>query len=788
MQDWYALAGGSGFSAPGPPQSMPLGMSPAGLNMFNTSGVSNAAWLGGGQAGGGNIIQQLLPLLGPMLGINLNLAPTGGSFSPIGRGIMESQQRELRSATQMVSESSQLRQGRELSAFLGKITNANVRPQDVSKITGTLDTIQNNPAFSLIEQIVPGITATIKDVTGGSSAAALSGLFNSSRVQAFGGQDGFNARSLARVMNLVNDRFSDEKGVRDLSFTQGLNVEDIAGGLGAYMQNFSVDESTLRDDTKITKFIEDANKVTASLRDLFGPNGSVAELYQNLEQLTQGGMNQMSPDRMRAFVDRLKMTTIATGMSPEMMQALVAQGSTFATQLGLPGVVGAEAIMESSLITSGVLRTRQQGNAWGQLSSSQLANASSQLSLGTISGVEANALGALARFTEEIGEGTPQRIRDIVERGRSGNLTSEDIALLRSPGILRDELAGVAGITEQGAMAFLENRTQNSRYFNEFQKGLNNIQGDALKRSILDNISGVNNLSPEDRERVFNALIDNNNRDDAVASIAEIIGGDNAAIQAAEAYEVITSRMGGRTTPIDIARALLGGEHDKTKSIVEEMERRERVLTDAGIGRGGGMLSRIGQRLISTEPLDTDDLFATIMGAPTGEMANIIRQEVLELGNLTGLSANEATNIIEAQKKKLTDVTALITKGLDENLTEEERQKALTEAREKELALDEDVDFQFSRALLATRGIEDEKKRRGIVQKLVESRGEALAKNDVSLLETAGIPGLSREQDLGETLESIAKFIENISEGKNPIKVEVVNSGSSGDTPGTEDQ
>jgi hypothetical protein len=107
----------------------------------------------------------------------------------------------------------------------------------------------------------------------------------------------------------------------NMDFTQGFRVEDAIGGLTEYMSRrgfeYMTDEGLQTyggSDTSKQREMQGAHlKVLAAAREVF-QSDDMGELTANLEQLTQGNIAHIDPDRIIATLDKMSATATALGM------------------------------------------------------------------------------------------------------------------------------------------------------------------------------------------------------------------------------------------------------------------------------------------------------------------------------------------------------------------------------------------------------------------------------------------------------------------------------------------
>lgn len=124
--------------------------------------------------------------------------------------------------------------------------------------------------------------------------------------------------------------------------SRGLMPSELLGGIA---DTGGVDYTARK--AKLVSELDQLNETVAALKDLFGPGKSIDELVHSLDEMTQGGLQTMSRDRLEKIANETRELAQITGRTPEQVVGLVTMGAQAAVQSGLQGQVGAQLTLDA---------------------------------------------------------------------------------------------------------------------------------------------------------------------------------------------------------------------------------------------------------------------------------------------------------------------------------------------------------------------------------------------------------------------------------------------------------
>ncbi len=238
----------------------------------------------------------------------------------------------------------------------------------------------------------------------------------------------------------------------------------------------------------------------AAMRDLFGENGRpdapMSMLLEGIQAITQGGLSQMSPERIESVVRDAANTARRTGMGMDQLMMLMANGSPRADALGV----------SRSFVVPGSLQAAAFGQAYGMLGSAPswggadretLMLKDQQLRLNAAASDVGNQIAATRRIGQEIGfkAGTEaEKLYEAIERGDKtyewGGVKGKSV--FADPGRW-SEIVADGGVAAATASAYRSQTAYNQKYLDD--KSL------ALTRSLQGSID----VAPRIQEAYMNA-------------------------------------------------------------------------------------------------------------------------------------------------------------------------------------------------------------------------------------------------------------------------------------------
>ena len=727
--DWYASMTGQALNPQHlSPSMMPYGQMPFAVNFYgNNLATSGYLATGGHQA---DPTLMAMQSLGKMFFPDLQLAPTGGVFSPMGRAIYEQQMREMSAAQASLMfgvpgdpdrGAVDMESMKELMIQLNRrITGA---PREaVSEQAATqaqfLTQIMGSDFYNQMVANTP-FGRMVEDFTGGTATHMFGEIYAATRMRDTGPQSGFEAEDIEDLVRDLDEKFLlPEDPVtgdrnRNMEFTQGLTRREIGQTTAELFRNFVIDPELMeeQDTEKFTEAIKKANKLTQSLRELFGPEAPVPELYRNLQQLTQGGLSQMDVNEMRTLVDRVKMTATTAGITMEGMQAIVSQGAMFAKQIGLPGPVGADIALDTTTIAGAILTGREQAPVWGQSDPNQVANEIMQAQFGMATSGPGVALMGVARFVDRMeregvqfeGEdaATFTNLQDLVKRAEAGELTADDIARVENVQALSEDLGRLLPGGAAAATEYLTDRTANLEFRDDVNRGLQNAFFERVEESQLGNLQSVAEIGAlaessgmETREvsaKVLDALTSADDREGRVEAVENLLKTEfgqsdaDASIAAETIYDNLASAneaiTGHRFLSLDIltTRDQQFDAQDRVDRLVDAEQR----ARDLGIGSYGRLGQRLQAVLTSDTPVSTEDMLRTTLGMPSADDQRQL-MTLLKDVDIQGLSGAElGLEQLERYGELVDEFTNLQPTFRAEAITPEERTRIENDIKAK---------------------------------------------------------------------------------------------------------
>jgi len=151
---------------------------------------------------------------------------------------------------------------------------------------------------------------------------------------------------------------------------------------------------------RVSTKLEGMSSVMDAAAEVFGPNASQEQLVQGVQNLTQGGLNRMTPGEVAREVRLFQATSRQTGISLPALMGLQAQAAQVGDQLGLDrGFAGGSA--RSAAMFGQALADEGGIGGFGQGSKEEIAALDMQLRQRAAASPLANMLGAVARMKEE---------------------------------------------------------------------------------------------------------------------------------------------------------------------------------------------------------------------------------------------------------------------------------------------------------------------------------------------------------------------------------------------------
>jgi hypothetical protein len=616
----------------------------------------------GGMEGLASMVGMMFPGLQPFL-------PTGGTFSPVGRAITEQRFQDMAKLRGMLTSQNDfdMQQRTETHYRMQAALGIDSRSAAETWAAGSL-AVTRNPAMAAVMSQNPGLAQMIErfDPNGSTWAAgAAPTMYLGTRHLGNVSTENVFAMTEAMARRYQYAPGTALAGVTDRSFSYGLNQREMAETMNQGFQNHVLNAqvasgSALADPMRqallaggapshITaglagmqtesqqQFAKQAQQyaaLTSSLKDLFGADAPIPELYKNLQSMTMGGMNDISVSDLRTLVDKVKMLTTKSNLSVEAMTAVVAQGAMFAKQIGLPGVAGANMAIAAIQTGDVVMNNREQAAVWGQADDATMRAFIARAQGDVTASSGGSAMTGIIRMREMIKRngGDTKKLDDLAGKIQSGNLKDEDLAKLGDVQGLAGSLAGVGGLSSGDWMAALTNDRANAEYIPQASAGIAAATRDrnrSLARNALAGMEGRLSARGLNSEEVLAALSSaDNSVEDRRKKLAGLLQRANPnastsdiATQAASLYEEFNNTAYNYTNKQVNGNDLLNTFSNETTAAAAKADAEtnqkllvERRAKDLGIGAQGPLAARMVSLLTSDTPVDTTKFLGTLLG------------------------------------------------------------------------------------------------------------------------------------------------------------------------------
>ena len=143
----------------------------------------------------------------------------------------------------------------------------------------------------------------------------------------------------------------------------------------------------------------------AAMKEIFEDNGrtgaSVSELFNGLEQMTNGSLSKLDPGRVEMLVRNFNNLAESSGIGLQGGMMMMGNASQTAQRMGLDPIFGMQAVMGGMAFSQAHNATG--GNAyaqWGLSNSTQLAKKDTNLRLSAANSQMANQMGLAARISD----------------------------------------------------------------------------------------------------------------------------------------------------------------------------------------------------------------------------------------------------------------------------------------------------------------------------------------------------------------------------------------------------
>jgi len=561
------------------------------------------------------IIMQISSMLGHPI------TPMGNSYGPAATAMYYRQQQDLASLQGMTQQMDV----EQLRAMLARMTGP-LMGDTVGAPTAMAQAalgVLNNPAVSALgAQNVINRFANMG--FGGTSQQMANAIYSGTRHLQM------TPEEVGRVTGVLGGAYMPYtdggglSGVSDRVFTQGLNRGEIGETIASMSRNFVLDFGM--SDSGMVEFSKKANAMVSSLKDLFGRDKPITQLFQNLQELTQGGLQHMDASQLQGLVDRLKSTTAINGLRPELMLESARMNAMFARQLGMPGVVGVDIATDIANQAGGVMAARSHEDVWGQWDYNEMTNylTMSRHAMYQSPGMSgAGGVLRLARRSKNAG------VQELAAKIRNGQLTDEDMQNLSNPTALAERF-GQEFSTSEAASAFFSDQLSNSQYFEHVDTSaitrgrLRQSMADAISRSssLINSMAGSSQGDVRNRATELVAAINGSSSQDQegrIKAMAAVLGDDVGL--AREVWEQSSTFLRGTSgiSQYDAANITSNASAKAQEARAAQAARLagiEQVIKATGVGANGPLGERISSLLGSTAPVSMDQFLKGVFGAP----------------------------------------------------------------------------------------------------------------------------------------------------------------------------
>jgi hypothetical protein len=333
--------------------------------------------------------------------------------------------------------------------------------------------IANHPMFQGILRM-SGMDNVIDNIAGASGYQMGESLFYGTR------HLGLGSSQIGDIMTHIQNSMYNN-GVYNAAFGHGLNRREVADVASSLYRHgvLRPDVDTEQGSASWARQMSGGTGLAANLRDIMGQDKSIPELFEMLNQMTGGGIEQMGTNDLRTMTDRIKAIASNANISLQVMQRLVSQGSQFATQLGMPGAAGAKIAVDSVARTHGITSVMMDEGQWGAETSNQISSSVQMLSFqGAMSaeGIHAAGILRLAKMTDN------PVLNEIASSIRSGTISGDLKSVMGSTHSLAEALRSRGlNMSTTDIKSVLSDAMLNSEYSDEVADMVWESQGQEFK-------------------------------------------------------------------------------------------------------------------------------------------------------------------------------------------------------------------------------------------------------------------------------------------------------------------
>ena len=284
------------------------------------------------------------------------------------------------------------------------------------------------------------------------------------------------------------------------------------------------------DAGRIVHTLDKYKKAVAAVKEIFGdagrPNAPFNELWNMLETLTAGSMQQMDPGRIEMTVRNIRNSANRAGITMEGVSRMMTMAGSDLQAMGLNPVFMTQ-------VVPGSMNWREAYNqigggfapGWGLRSGDQLMLMDQQRRTRAIGSSLGNRLGALARLQAR-GIEFSGDAADLLRQMQNGSIDDRFIRMGSTE--FNEMLANNSSLSVSQVERAMQHRSLNEEFI--FTNNLGSVVTAAQKREFLDRIlggerGGAFNTIATMHLREINGKADNGLALDISRSIAESIGG-----------------------------------------------------------------------------------------------------------------------------------------------------------------------------------------------------------------------------------------------------------------------
>ena len=361
----------------------------------------------------------------------------------------------------------------------------------------------------------------------------------------------------------------------------GLNLGNLSDSQIRGLQGQEGVQAGIRraDTGKIANTLDKYKGAVSAVKEIFGdegrPNAPFRELWNMLETLSAGSVQQMDKGRLEMTVRNMRNAADKAGITMQGMSRMMTMAGSDLQAMGMNPAFATQmvpAAMNFREAYNAIGGNAQ--HAWGLRSADQLTMMDQQRRGRAIASPLANKLGALARLSGAGTEFTGQA-GELLKQMRTGRISDEFIRMGRNEFV--DMLAAGSDVSTAEAARALQHKTLNEEAI--FTENLGGVVTQAQKREYMDKILGgqeggafhtIASMSVRERlGRAGGALSKT-----ISSTLAETIGGmddatfRDARLRGATAATALMNKLGGTAEGREYLAAMGGDEATQRKRLI----------------------------------------------------------------------------------------------------------------------------------------------------------------------------------------------------------------------------